>query len=354
MHRREFLRRASCSAAAGATGLLNPAIIAQSASGTVRPDSVTFDFHCHPGVFHSRGTDRYVSDAAVTQRIGEMAANSLSGAFLSTVSDSPIIQVTANGVVPVREFRAGEAWLEYKRQLGNLKELISLGDAELATNTDDLTGNDYVAAFISCEGGDFIEGAGQLDEIYADGVRAIQLVHYAPNRLGDLQTEASQYDGLSPLGREVVSRMNQLGMVVDVAHAPFNTVQAVANVTDSPIVLSHSILKAEPTRPIAARAITPDHARLIAETGGVIGAWPSGFNSSFDDFVENTLRLVDVVGVDHVGIGTDMDSNFRPVLDSYSQFSEWTYALGQRGLTAAEVEKIAGGNAERVLRTVIG
>ena len=225
MKRRQFLRQTTCSAAAAAAGLLNPGVLAQP--GTERPDSVTFDFHCHPGVFHARGTDRYVSDTAVTQRIAEMAANRLSGAFLSTVSDSPIIQVTVNGVVPVREFRAGEAWLEYKRQLGNLKELLSISDAELATDVDDLKANDRVAAFISCEGGDFIEGAGRLDEIYADGVRAIQLVHYAPNQLGDLQTEASQYNGLSPLGKEVVLRMNQLGMVVDVAHAPFNTVQAV-------------------------------------------------------------------------------------------------------------------------------
>lgn len=351
MKRRDFLRQASCAAAAG---LLNTSAIAQTATSTERSGTVRFDFHCHPGIFHARGSDRYPGDAAVTARIAEMATNGLSGAFLSTVSDSPIIQVTENGVVPARIFTEGEAWLEYKRQLGNLKDLIGISNAELATSTNDLVAGGRVAAFISCEGGDFIAGASQLDEVYADGVRAIQLVHYAPNQLGDLQTEASQYNGLSALGRDVVMKMNRLGMLVDVAHAPFNTVRAVAGVTDSPIILSHSILQAEPTRPIAARAISADHARAVADTGGVIGAWPSGFSYSFDDFVENTLRLVDVVGVDHVGLGTDMDSNFRPVLDSYSQFSQWTDALGQRGLTASEVDKIAGGNAARVLRAVIG
>lgn len=335
-------------------GLINPAMLAQPAASIERTGAIRFDYHCHPGIFHARGSDRYPGDAAVINRINEMAANGLTGAFLSTVSDSPIIRVTENGVVPARTFAAGEAWREYKRQLGNLKELIGTSSAELATSSDDLSEGGLVAAFISCEGGDFIDGASQLDEVYEDGVRAIQLVHYAPNQLGDLQTEASQYDGLSPLGREVVAKMNQLGMVIDVAHAPFNTVRAVADVTDSPIILSHSILKAEPTRPIAARAITAEHARVVADTGGVIGAWPSGFSSSFDDFVENTLRLVDVVGVDHVGLGTDMDSNFRPVLDSYTQLSQWTYALAQRGLTAAEVDKLAGGNAERVLRNVVG
>jgi len=354
MKRRKFLQRAAVVTGAGISDLSFTKALSQTPSYSAANKGVTFDFHCHPGAFYRKGSSSYGGDEAVAARIADMLSARLSGAFFSTVSDSPILQRTENGIVPARVFDRGEAWSEYKRQLAILKELLGVDNkVRLAMQSNDLKDDGTLSAYIACEGGDFLDGLGRLDEAYADGVRAIQLVHYAPNQLGDLQTQASVYNGLSAFGREVVVKMNQLGMVIDVAHAPFNSVKAVASISDSPIILSHSILKGDPSRPIAARAITEDHARVVAETGGVIGAWPSGFSSSFDDFVENTLRLVDVVGVDHVGLGTDMDANFRPVLDRYSQFSLWTEALGQRGLSVAEVRKLAGGNAARVLGAVL-
>jgi membrane dipeptidase len=143
-------------------------------------------------------------------------------------------------------------------------------------------------------------------------------------------------------------------MVIDVAHASMMTVQDVVYITEAPIILSHSILKIDDSRPLSKRAITPEHAKLVASTGGVIGAWPSGFNNSFEEFVDNTLRLADVAGIDHVGLGTDMDGNFKPVLDSYLQLPKWADALKAKGLSTEEVGKIMGGNAKRVLTKVIG
>jgi membrane dipeptidase len=67
-----------------------------------------------------------------------------------------------------------------------------------------------------------------------------------------------------------------------------------------------------------------------------------------------SCRLVDLVGVDHVGIGSDMDANFRPVLDRYSQFAELAHLLGRRGLSATEVDAILGGNFVRLFRLVSG
>jgi membrane dipeptidase len=86
----------------------------------------------------------------------------------------------------------------------------------------------------------------------------------------------------------------------------------------------------------------------------VIGAWPSATNASFAEFVENTKRLADVVGVEHVGLGTDMDGNLRPVLSSYRQFPEWTAALATQGFTAREVAQMAGENMARMIGQVIG
>jgi membrane dipeptidase len=156
------------------------------------------------------------------------------------------------------------------------------------------------------------------------------------------------------LGKAVVKRAAASGMVIDVAHAAFDTVRDVASATSAPIILSHSILKIDDSRPLAARAISEDHARLVAQTGGVIGAWPSGFNTSFEEFVANTKRLIDLVGIDHVGLGTDMDGNFKPVLSSYAQVGDWAAGLQALGLTPGEVAKVRGGNMQRVFAQVVG
>ena len=319
-------------------------------------DFPVFDLHCHPGSFFMKGIPGYGGDARVLKTVSDMKPGKLSGAFISLVMDLPILKIGETGVVPARTFNKGEAWQEYKRQFSIFKEMFKINDLQHATSFSDLTTiekAEKIAAFLSCEGGDFLESADQLDDVYADGVRSVQLVHYAPNLLGDLQTHEPQHNGLSQLGKEIVKKMNAKGMVIDVAHASFQTVKDVVDRTQAPIILSHSILKMEPGRPIEARAITVEHARLIAATGGVIGAWPSGFNKSFDEFIENIVRLIDVVGIDHVGLGTDMDSNFKPVLSSYQQLPQWTAALKAKGLSDNDVLKITSGNAERVLKQIL-
>ena len=347
--RRKFLQNSLTATVAG--------FVVPGLSFGFAEEYLSFDLHSHPGVFFGKGLKDYPGDAGVMKTTTEMNSGHLSGAFFSLVADVAIIERTPTGIRPTRAYATGEAWKEYHRQLTALKDLLKTLPATLATTVaelDNATKNKKVAAFIACEGGDFLDGKAELlDEMYRDGVRSIQLVHYAPNALGDLQTEATQHNGLSKVGKEVVVRMNKLGMVVDVAHASFKTVQDVAGFTNAPIILSHSILKMEDTRPLSRRAITSEHAKLVAGTGGVIGAWPSGFNNSFEEFVDNTLRLVDVAGIDHVGLGTDMDGNFKPVFGSYLQLSQWAEALKAKGLSKEEVGKILGGNARRVLAKVI-
>jgi membrane dipeptidase len=66
------------------------------------------------------------------------------------------------------------------------------------------------------------------------------------------------------------------------------------------------------------------------------------------------VRLIDTVGVDHVGLGTDMEGNLKPVLGDYTQLPDWLTALRAKGLSATDVAKVAGGNMQRVLSQVIG
>ncbi|MEO8474306.1 MAG: membrane dipeptidase [Chryseolinea sp.] len=348
--RRDFLIRSA--AVAGAV-LIEP-VRSWSQLNTNYP---TFDFHSHPGLFVAKGTPIYKGDAGVLKTINEMNDGGLNGAFFSLVADGPIVKVGANGVTPFGDYKPGEAWKEYKRQLMILKGIIENMPMTYATKADDLKiaqQSRKVAAFIAIEGGDFLEGkVDGLDEMYADGVRSIQLVHYHPNAIGNLQTADPQHDGLSAAGKEIVKKMNKLKMVIDVAHAAESTVKGVVDITDSPIILSHSVLQVDISRALSKRAITAEHAKLVAKTGGIIGAWPSGYNKDFNDFIDNVKRLADLVGVDHVGLGTDMDGNFKPVMTDYLQMKQWTDALKAKGFTADEVGKIAGGNAVRLLKKVL-
>jgi membrane dipeptidase len=350
--RRIFLQRAGV--IAGGTALFELPSFGEVAA----PNFLSFDLHCHPGQFFAKGLEGYSVDAGIAKTLGEMKTGNLSGAFFALVADAQTIKIGPEGVKPYRNFGANEAWTDYKRQMSALKEIAAHNNSvSISTKGEALQKNfsaGKISAYISCEGGDFLEGdAGKLEPMYEDGVRCLQLVHYHPNEIGDLQTESPQHNGLSAAGKEVVKRMNKLGMVIDLAHASFETTEAVSEVTSQPIILSHSLLKNESTHPVARRMISNEHAKVVAKTGGVIGAWPSGLNKSLDDFIDNIRKLIDVAGIDHVGLGTDMDANFKPVLSSYLQIPQLIDGLKSKGLTEEEVRKVAGANAKRVLEKVI-
>jgi membrane dipeptidase len=319
---------------------------------------ISFDLHTHPGAFFNKGKPGYVGDDSLGGTVRGMRGGQLTGAFFSLVADAPLIELTPTGVKTRGAYAPGEAVPEYTRQLRLLRTQLVGTPAFVATKASDLLRaqrEGTVAAFLGCEGGEFLDGdAGRVDVLHADGIRSLQLVHYVPSALGDLQTQPAQHQGLSALGKAVVTRCNARGMLIDVAHASMQTVQQVVALTTAPIILSHSILSMDSGRLLAARTISVEHAKLVAQTGGVIGAWPSGFNKSFDEFVDNTKRLIDTVGVDHVGLGTDMDGNLEPVFADYHKLGTWGAALQQRGLSRDEVDKVLGGNMLRVLSTVIG
>ena len=316
-----------------------------------------FDLHCHPGDFNHRGMPDYAGDQAFTKTTSDMRAGGLTAAFFSIVGDATLLSRDAKGiVVSNRKLSEGEAWADSEKQLNTFDELAKRENISLATSVghmQQLGKRGQIAAFLSCEGGHGLEGKlDHLDDLYARGVRSLQLVHYAQNTLGDVQTLPPVYNGLSGFGRDVVRRMNRLGMVVDVAHASFSTVKATVDSTSDPIMLSHSHLQSD-TNPHP-RLITVEHARLVSSTGGLIGAWPSGFaNRTFADFVDQTMRLIDAVGVDHVGLGTDMDGNFKPVFSNYKQLPDWVTGLRSKGLSDPDVAKVVGGNAVRVLNKVL-
>jgi len=213
---------------------------------------LSFDLHTHPGAFFNKGKPGYVGDDSLGGTVRGMRGGRLTGAFFSLVADAPLIELTPTGVKTRGAYTPGEAVREYERQLALLRAQLRGTPAFAATRADDLLRaqrEHTVAAFLACEGGEFLDGdAAHVDRLYADGIRSLQLVHYVPSALGDLQTQPPEHHGLSALGRAVVSRCNARGMLIDVAHASMETVQQVAARTTAPIILSHSILSMDSGR----------------------------------------------------------------------------------------------------------
>jgi membrane dipeptidase len=206
------------------------------------------------------------------------------------------------------------------------------------------------SVIIAAEGADFLEGkVDRVDETFSKWtLRHLQLTHYRVNELGDIQTEEPVHGGLTDTGAEVIRRCNRIGVVVDVAHGTYDLVRRAASVTTKPLVLSHTSLSPNPAR--YSRRISAEHARVIASTGGVIGVWPPASEfGTLTGLATGMARLVDVVGIDHVGLGSDMLGLTGPsVFPDYDQLPGLAAALIGAGFSVTDATKLLGGNYARV------
>ena len=315
------------------------------------------DVHAHPGRFFLRDipptdTSEKLGGPAEAQVLADMAAGKITAALFACVSDATLLGFTpAGGLAPVREFRPGEAWAEYQRQIGLLKAMAARGDVASGLTVGDIARAlkaRKTAAVFAVEGGDFIEDRmDRVQQAHADGVRAITIVHYHPNQIGDPQTGTPRTPGLTPIGRRIVKEMNRAGIVVDLAHASYGVTKDAVAVSERPMMISHTNLKrADLDHP---RLVSVEHARLVTRHGGLVGSVPSGIGqATVGDWIASILRLIDAVGVDHVAIGTDMDANYRPVFTDYRDWGVIPAALLARGLSEAETAKVMGGNFLRI------
>ena len=317
--------------------------------------------HAHPGRCFLAGLDS--ADPLATRLGGQDIAAALSAAraagmaavTLSTVADLRVLAPDAvTGLRASRPFRPGEAYQDHRRQLAGIAQVLTrlgLATAVTAQAIEGAWATGQTAVLVACEGGDFLEGRLEpLAEARALGATSLTLVHYRVNEIGDVQTEPPVHGGLTGFGNEVVAECNRLGLIIDCAHASFATTVAVLEVSRRPVMISHSHLDYSDRR--HPRLLSRAHAEAVADAGGLIGAWPSGvIATSLGEFADEIARLADLVGADHVAIGTDMDANYRPVLTSYADYAVLPDLLARRGLSDTATAKILGGNALALLRT---
>jgi len=337
----------------GSTAAAQTAETASAALDVLRK-SISVDVHTHGGTAGITSQAPPNSDLADGMRAGSLAV-----ACLADVPDGPILGRDPAGVLAA--LRTPEPGQLYKYHLGRLDwvdEMVANHGLRRALSAADLeaahaAGQPSIVGDI--EGLDFLEGKlERLEEAHQRGVRHVQLVHYTPNDIGDFQTGVITHQGLTSYGAEVIRACHRLGFVCDVAHATEDTVKQAVKVATKPLLLSHTALSGSPAMgptPLTGRQVSRDHARAIAETGGAVGIWH--FFPSIEKYVDGLKEMVDVVGIDHVCIGTDQQVA-RGTLQDYAQWVHLVAAMLRGGFAPEEAGKIAGDNYMRVFRAAVG
>ncbi|MFT3925544.1 MAG: dipeptidase [Myxococcales bacterium] len=205
-----------------------------------------------------------------------------------------------------------------------------------------------VGGVLSIEGLQDLEGKLEnLDVLHAHGFRMAGLAHFFDNDVSG-SMHGVKKGGLTALGRDVLRRMEELGMIVDVAHASHTAVAEILRLAKRPVVSSHGGVQATCK---VNRNLTDTEIRGIARTGGVIGIgyWEGAVCSLEPRAVARAIaHVVKLVGIDHAALGSDFDGAVTTGFDA-SQLAAVTQALIDQGFSEDDIAKIMGLNLMRVL-----
>ena len=271
-------------------------------------------------------------------------------------------------------------------------------DLELALTADDIVrihAAGKVASLLGLEGGHAIENSlGVLRQMYALGIRYMTLTHGANVDWADSATDIPLHNGLTDFGKVVVREMNRLGMMVDISHVSPKTMNDVLDITEAPVLFSHSSARAINDHP---RNVPDDVLRRVKANGGVVmvafvpyfvsqeasiyNAQLAGERARLErlipydalkrdvEFKEwtrvhpeplpNLAQIADhidhirkIAGIDHIGLGSDFDGLVNgPIgMEDVSKYPALIAELLRRGYSDDDVKKVAGQNLLRVLR----
>ena len=189
------------------------------------------------------------------------------------------------------------------------------------------------------------------------GVSYITLCHNGNNDICDSAAGQAEWNGLSPFGKEVVMEMNRLGIMIDVSHASEKTFYDVLQLSRVPVIASHSSVRSLANH---RRNLNDQQIKALAAAGGVlqICLYKAFINqnpekASLSDIIRHIRYVVDLVGIDHVGIGSDFDGDGEVIgCRSANELIQITMRLLDDGFDDESIRKIWGGNLMRVMRAV--
>jgi membrane dipeptidase len=243
-------------------------------------------------------------------------------------------------------------------QLEKLKSFASKSEGELVvilTKSDMQSfvsrreaGEKVVAGVYLIEGAHPLEGdLGKLDTLFEEGLRISGLTHFFDNRLGG-SLHGMSGDGLTPFGESVIKHANDLGVIIDVAHASPQMVSDVLDISSMPVLLSHGGVKGMCDQ---GRNLDDDLMKRIGRQGGIVGIgyWDGAVCDFTPSGVVKSIRYaVDLMGVDHVALGSDYDGTTEVLFDT-TELAILTQTMIDEGFTEAEVRKVMGDNVKQFL-----
>ena len=244
--------------------------------------------------------------------------------------------------------------------------------ARCATDLDTAAATGQVAIVAGMEGTDALEGSREnLELFYQRGLRHIGLVHERANEFGAASQvwdngEMRVFDPsrdptrhLSPQGRELLSAMASLGIVIDLTHLVEPAFSEVLEATAGPVIVSHGGARAVTDSP---RYLTDEQLRAVAASAGVVGASPTPLRPSNEAagltlLLDTVDYLVSLVGWEHVAVGTDFKDQvgyYPAPFASSADTPSLLAALRRRGHGEAAIAGICGDNAVRIIQRVVG
>lgn len=314
------------------------------------------DAHAHPYQFYgSRDYDSTTPTIEIMKQIGMVASS------FSAVGDK--VKYRGSSGMP-----SERPYSDTLSQLSEVKRLEEKKKVRLILKTSDIQSltvpNDTLGAIMAIEGGDALENnIKNLDSFYDYGVRLITVLHYHNNEIGFNQS--SQSDGpLTPFGIKVIEKMNESGIIVDVAHSKNQTLKSIVEVSTAPVIDSHTSPLPdlyEPSKPTRLR--TWSEMELIAKNGGVICTWPLAYSQGIHQrmtlkhWAEEIIQMKTRLGIEHCGLGTDGGGKLPQRVKGWESVASLPNLIGamrEVGLSQEDIVAYVGGNFLRILNRCLG
>jgi membrane dipeptidase len=322
-----------------------------SAAHKIHQHYVIIDSHCDTPMCFFEGIDLKKRENKVKVDFQKMEDGNIDAIFMATYIEQGALDVKNTTLATQKAF---ETIAKIKQQIA------ACSNVEQANTPQDIlrlkqTGKRAVV--LALENGYAIgNDIANVEHFFHEGIRYITLCHNGDNAICDSAIGNNTHNGLSAYGRNIVTEMNRLGIMVDLSHANEKSFFDAAAISDMPLILSHSSARAICNHP---RNATDKQLRLLAEMGGVcqVCLYPPFLTGTDEATVQDAVNHIDyitnLIGIDFVGIGSDFDGGGGICgFQSSAEALSLTKELLRRGYSQEAIAKIWGKNLLRVMKQV--